>query len=99
MKKLPSVRVVIMTVIAIILVNIIFSFDFNEKQIKGDSTKFDTNPVAYVSEEYYAFDTISMATIRQDLIDTMSKEVVESEEPEEVVDYSEVYPEIVFAQH
>ena len=96
MKKLPSVRVVLMTIIAIILVNIIFSFDFNEKQIKGDSTKFDTNPVAYVSEEYYAFDTISMATIRQDLIDTMSKEVVESEEPEEVVDYSEVYPEIVY---
>ena len=32
MKKLPSVRVIIMTVIAIILVNIIFSLEYNVKQ-------------------------------------------------------------------
>ena len=97
MKKLPSVRVILMTVIAIILVNIIFSFDFNEKQIKGDNTtKFDTNPVAYINEEYYAINTISMASIRQNLIDTMSKKVVVEQKTEEVVDYSEVYPEIVY---
>ena len=96
MKKLPSVRVVLMTIIAIILVNIIFSFDFNEKQIKGDSTtKFDTNPVAYINEEYYVTNNISMANIKQDLIEKMSKEI-EIEEPKEIVDYSEVYPEIVY---
>ena len=32
MKKLPSVRVIIMTVIAIVLVNIIFSLEYNVKQ-------------------------------------------------------------------
>ena len=93
MKKLPSVRVVIMTVIAIILVNIIFSFDFNEKQIKGVN-KVDTTTVAFTNVEYSGFNTISMANIKQDIIDTMSKDVVEEEK--EVVDYSEVYPEIVY---
>ena len=45
MKKLPSVKVMLMTIIAIILVNIIFSFDYNKKQ--GDAVYNINNAIAY----------------------------------------------------
>lgn len=88
MEKLPSVRVIIMTIIAIILVNIIFSFDYNIKK-KEISSKNTT--VAYLSKKYSTNSSISTKEITNNVLDSniVTLDILKKE-----VDYSEVYPEI-----
>ena len=92
MKKLPSVRVVLMTMIAIILVNIIFSFDYNVKQDKRDEVSVGTT-VAYLNRQYDNGNLLSINEIRDVMLEVEASTYVE-EKPK--VNYSEVYPEIVY---
>ena len=99
MKKLPSVRVILMTVIAIILVNIIFSFDYNVKQ-KSRVVSVDTKLLAAYSKLNsldYAKENISIS--KKAIIVSTEVETAENIVSDiliENVDNSEIYPEIVY---
>ena len=92
MKKLPSVKVILMTVIAIILVNIIFSFDYNVKQEKGDISSTNTT-VAYLNRQYGNNNLLTIGEIKDVMLEVEASTYIE-EKPK--VDYSKVYPEIVY---
>ena len=98
MKKLPSVRVIIMTVIAIILVNIIFSLEYNVKQ-DNRVVSSDTKLLA----SYLSIDNIDYTKESKNLTKNINnsslvetKTVIVEDILVEEIDNSEIYPEIVF---
>lgn len=99
MKKLPSIRVILMTTIAIILVNIIFSFDYNVKQ-KSRVVSRDTKLLAaYLNIDNldYANDYITLnKNVINDLAEVETVENAVSDVIIETVDNSDIYPEIVY---
>lgn len=92
MKKLPSVRVILMTIIAIILVNIIFSFDYNEKQ--SESAYNTVNTIAYADFVELA-DNKSLNENLDEVI-AVSRTTSEMLDEEEIKDLKEKYPEFVY---
>ena len=98
MKKLPSVRVIIMTVIAIILVNIIFSLENNVEQ-DNRVVSSDTKLLA----SYLSIDNIDYTKESKNLTKNINnsslvetKTVIVEDILVEEIDNSEIYPEIVF---
>ena len=97
MKKLPSVRVILMTVIAIILVNIIFSFEYEKQEDRVVSS--DTKILAsYLSVDKlnYAKDIINISKVKNIDVEVETAENIVSEILIEKVDNSDIYPEIVY---
>ena len=97
MKKLPSVRVILMTVIAIILVNIIFSFEYEKQEDRVVSS--DTKILAaYLSidKKNYAKDIIDLSDSKNINVDVEAAESIVSDILIEKVDNSAIYPEIVY---
>ncbi len=103
MKKLPSVRVIVMTMIAIILVNIISAFDYNVKRINrvvNSDTKimasFNTlDSIDYAKEKVTIDSKHLLKTDKSFEVETIDN-AVSSVLIEEEIDYSEIYPEIVY---
>ena len=98
MKKLPSVRVISMTIIAIILVNIIFSFEYEKQEDRVVSS--DTKVLAAylpIDKVNYAKDAISISKISNTDVEVETTESVISKILNETkVDNSIIYPEIVY---
>lgn len=96
MKKLPSVRVIYMTIIATILVNIIFSFDYNVKQ-KDRVISSDTNILALRS----SIEKVDYAKENMTLNKNKKEKLVEVETTNAIVsdvliEEEIIEPEIVF---
>lgn len=96
MKKLPSVRVIYMTIIATILVNIIFSFDYNVKQ-KDRVISSDTNILALRS----SIEKVDYAKENMTLNKNKKEKLVEVETTNAIVsdvliEEKIIEPEIVF---
>lgn len=96
MKKLPSVRVIYMTIIATILVNIIFYFDYNVKQ-KDRVISSDTNILALRS----SIEKVDYAKENMTLNKNKKEKLVEVETTNAIVsdvliEEEIIEPEIVF---
>ena len=97
MKKLPSVRVISMTIIAIILVNIIFSFEYEKQEDRVVSS--DTKVLAAylpIDKVNYAKDAINISKVKNIEVEVETTENIVSEILIEKVDNSDIYPEIVY---
>ena len=98
MKKLPSVRVIFMTIIAIILVNIIFSLEYNVKQdnrVVSSDTKLLASYLS-IGNIDYTKESKSLVRNINNNSEVETEEVVVKNVLIEDVDNSYVYPEIVF---
>lgn len=96
MKKLPSVRVIYMTIIATILVNIIFSFDYNVKQ-KDRVISSDTNILALrasIEKVDYAKENMTLNKNKKEkLVEVETTNAIVSDV---LIEEEIIEPEIVF---
>lgn len=97
MKKLPSVRVILMTIIAIVLVNIIFSFEYEKQEDRVISSDIKIL-ASYLSvdKKNYAKDIINIGKAKNNEVEVETTENIVSDVLIETVDNSKIYPEIVY---
>ena len=89
MKKLPSVRVILMTIIVSLLTNIIFNYNYSNN--KNNIETNNNRQLAYVDMKY-ELNTISNIEISSNVIELHSENVV-SDVLIKKVDNSDIYPE------
>lgn len=99
MKKLPSIRVILMTVITIILVNIIFSFEYNVKQDKrvvSSDIKLLTSYVPINSVNYSKKITTINKSINNNVSAVETVPVIVENVLIDEMDNSDLFSEIVY---
>lgn len=100
MKELPSVRVINMTIIAIILINIISAFGYKVKQenrvVSSDIKLMASHSIIENVEYNKEVPTISKKITSNNVEVETTEVAVSNILIEETVDYSQLYPEIVY---